>query len=195
MKYFNGTQILYSLVLFSVFGMLVGALYFLCFVDRNQIKKIAFCWLYVLKSKSFSPTEKLNYAKGFGFYSKIVGYLYEFVFFSLSGVIYILLLYVGCDGVFRLYTLIIFSVFGCLSYKLTNAVLGKTVSYLFDKCFIALYALLFVISYPLRYLLNTVNRITAMITNKIKSKSKMRAYRRIINEKSKEQAMILKNMY
>ena len=195
MRYFTLKEILLSVVLFSIFGIISGFLYFVFFIDKHRVKKIVFCGLYVLKSHSYSPSITLKPSKSVRWIEIIVESLYEFVFFTILGAIYILLLYVGCDGVFRAYTLIIALLFSYLSYCVIFRCCNRIVNFILDKVFLTTYSTLYVILYPPQQLLMMLIAKISPILTKIKSRARERKFKNLIAKKSNEQALILRDIF
>jgi len=195
MRYFTLKEILFSAVLFSLFGIVAGIMYFVVFVNKYRVKKIILCGLYVLKSKSFSPGISIRQSKSAKVFEKITETFFEFSFFLVGGIIFIFLLYVGCDGVFRVYTLIITLLFAYLSYVLLNKLFKRIVNSVLDKLFFAVYSILYAFTYPLRrILLIFISRISP-IAVKMNCMVKEKRFKRLTIKKSNEQALLFENIY
>ena len=195
MRYFNGSEILLSCVVFLLFGIIIGILYFVFFFDAVRIKKILLCGIYVLKSKSYSPNISITSNAYRKVLAKIISSLYEFVFFAVLGLVYILLLYLCCDGVFRVYTFVICSSMAYIAYKLLSCFLKNTINLILDKIFIIKYSFSYATSIPIRFLVRKLTAMLSPLIKKVLLKSKEKEFKRQIIKKSKEQALILKNIY
>ena len=194
MRYFSAAEILRSSAIFSIFGVSVGLLYFIFFINTRKVAMLPLCIVYVLKSKSFSPhvtpsANRLGKAT-----AKILISIYEFCFFTLIGAIYILLTYVLCDGVARVYPIIITLLFAYLAYKVIALALRRIINTALDKIYQIEYAVIYAILYPIRYVIRRIKAILMPIFVKAMNKQRERRFKKQINKKYKEQALILKHI-
>ena len=113
---------------------------------------------------------------------------------TAKGVIYIFLIYVCCDGVFRAYTLIISLLLSVASYKLINKAFGKAVKTALDKIYYAEYCVIYTVLYPIRYLIRLIIKKTAPILRFVIRKLRQKTFKRLSNKKYKDQAVILKHL-
>ena len=195
MRYFTPKEIVFSAVLFSLFGIVAGIMYFVVFVNKYRVKKIILCGLYVLKSKSFSPDISIRQSTSAKVFDKITETFFEFLFFLDGGIIFILLLYIGCDGVFRVYTLIITLLFAYLSYVLFNRLFKRIVNSVLDKLFLGVYSILYAFTYPLRRIFLILISRVKPIAVKINYKAKEKRFKRLITKKSNEQTLLFENIH
>ena len=194
MKYFNAPEILFSCTSFALFGSVSGLLYFIFFADLKRTAKIIKCIIYVLKSKSFSPAITLKGSKIYRFVTKMLMSIYEFCFFTLLGMAFILLLYLCCDGVIRAYTFIITAFFSYFSYKMAQICLGKGISIFLDWIYRTEYIIIYALLHPLRLLARSITNIVSPIIMRKRRKSKEKAFQTQVKQKCKEQVLILENI-
>ena len=194
MRYFSVSEIILSCVVFAIYGIVMGSLYFIMFSNKRRAFKIPLCIIYVIKSRSFSPNVSLKIGTFKRISTKILSSLYEFFLLTAKGVIYIFLIYVCCDGVFRTYTLIISLLLSVASYKLMNKAFGKAVKTALDKIYYAEYCVIYIVLYPIRYLIRLIIKKTAPILRFAIKKLRQKTFKRLSNKKYKEQALILKHL-
>lgn len=193
MRYFSSQEILLSCCVFLLYGIVGGVLYYLFFANTSKIVKILFCPLYVLKSKSFSPYISLRSNRYRKITKKIIVSFFEFIFFSVLGAVYIIFLYACCDCVFRFYTVFIAVISFCISYKLISLSLKKATNILVSKAFYIEYSILYALSVPMRICLGNISKLLVPIFCSITLRIKKSRFKRAVNQKSREQALILKN--
>ena len=165
MRYFTLTDILRAILCSSFLGFIMGGIY-------KSLSTLIFC-IYrlltvifaVFKSRSIlSLREQASikpHSTGGGKNA------YDFVFFIVFGVSYILLCYIALDGVHRLYVLLP----AILTFFVSKCTLGS----IFEKAVFGLYALayfitfnlLFVFSYPLRIVIRYLQRLLSVPAKRV----------------------------
>ena len=194
MRYFSIGEILLSCIVFFIFGASCGLAYFILFASKSIGKKILLCPIYVLKSKSFSPDTTHRAGRLKKITAHIIDSVYEFCFLIFVGIVYIILLYVCCDGVFRVYPLSIAICTAYLSYRVISLCLDKATNKLLRGIYILEYSVLYATTYPARYLILLLLEKIRPVRQRILNKIKNRKFKKQSNKKSTEQALILKNI-
>lgn len=183
MNTFDFYEIVFAILSATVFGAVFGGLY----KSFSSILLMCACFFKRIPSLIFvsSPSElssPLTSRKKSG----LLQNTFDFLFFSVFGFLYIILVYLALDGVFRLYMLC-FSLFGFFISKRTLGSLLERIIlaglfYLFKILFFAIYVLLL----PIKHTIIFIKKLLMPPLNSFRRIIAMRRSQKIFNRKIKE---------
>ena len=148
MIYFTVNEIVRAMIYFFVFGIAYGVIY----PSLSTIVRFVYYFLFsffraykrYIKSENWSKKSKQNKK-----INTIRKQLLDFAFTVFAGIVYILMIYLLLDGVFRAFTAFFF-VFGYLfSKKTIGNAMSKAISYSLGFILKVFDLFVYVISYPL----------------------------------------------
>ncbi len=185
MKSFELTQVFFSVFASALFGIILGGLRGAISDLLFYLKRILFVPIELLSGHQ-APKKNHNISRG------LAAHLGDFLFFTITGVLYILLCYITLDGVPRLYMLAI----ALASYFLSNKTLGKFFNKLLSFVSGAVYRIefwvLFPIFKPLGIALKWALRPVGFLLKKMKLASAERRTEREIQKKERQLCEMIK---
>ena len=185
MKYFNSTEILFSIIAFLAVGIFFGGLYHSFKLLFVFIKDVLFSYKrahirYNKKAKTVKILEQNSHNNSF------LMQITDFIFVIFSGVTYILFLYIFLDGTFRFFSLMFFAV----GYIFSLKTLDKFFSFALRKTLKAILLvfdfLTFVLLAPIFYLFGIIKRILIPIINFIALRYKNKRIKSLIKNKKRQ---------
>lgn len=197
MRYFSFIEYLCAMLASCSFGAAFGILKEIVSVICFNLRHLFYFFFLSIKSKSYKELKSLK--KGIKyraeFYNRFSKNLFDFIYYVLFFITYILLTYAFLDGVVRFYTLFFYIAF----FYLSGAIFKKMIS---EKIFIVLLNLLFsfisifyFILLPVKFTVNIFLRIFYFVISPIKRYMFKRASKRIFNQKTKEMRNVFLKTY
>lgn len=197
MKYYTGVEIINSVAGAFLFGISAGMLFiafgvfFACF--RSVIK------LPIIIIRATAQKRRSKYLRSLKLVSERLGgllqFFKDFLFISITGIGFTVLLYVFCDGIFRAYMLICVILSCVLCVRLFGGIINATVFKVLSFCvftvaFVSTYAIL-----PVRRVLGFVLR-HAIIPLKIKAEAHIaeNVNKRLLRKKKREALRFVNNI-
>lgn len=168
MKFFTGIEFLRSIIITSTAAFALGCIYkmahaLLLAVCRTVLILYHVC-VAIRNRKTRKLHESIKELESFNISIKGLSLnVFEGVLFTLFGIVFIILLYVALDGVFRFYVFVLFASF----FILAANTLGEGAATLFNMIFQKVYALFFILVYV------TVLPLYLLIEKALKLISKM----------------------
>ncbi len=178
---------LMSTFVFCVFGILLGGLYKSLFVIKNFLIQLFITPMHAMKAKGISDYKNASKAGGH------TDHILDFIFCFLTGIIYLLIVYVTLDGIFRLYSVIIFLAVFFLSSKFLGSFFEKILTFLFIKTDKLLFSLSYILFFPARKLFAWLTSLLRPPLTFLHGKVRNIKSKHIMNQKFKETEKIIKN--
>ena len=149
MKYFNVIESIRAIICSSFLGFFMGGLYNSLSTLISCIRRLLFVWITVLRSHSFSDFKKST-VRNDGKASAVRKNVYDLIFFTVFGVLYIFLCYLTLDGVHRFYVLIPLIVVFIISKQTLGIIFEKIILFAYNLLYRVAFLMLYVLTFPLR---------------------------------------------
>ena len=193
MRYVSANEILFSLLLSIAFGFMSGGLYKSAVCVTNGVKGIFLTTLRVWKTSTirgflsenaWQKSERLGTKRN----------VFDFFFFLILGILYIVLCYLTLDGVFRIYMLI----FAAASFFISKITLGalfeRVIDFVFKILTGGVFIILFIITLPLKGIFNSLKKLLSPPIEHILLYFKKRKSIRCADKKYREAFVFLKKL-
>ena len=149
MKYFNVIESIRAIICSSFLGFFMGGLYNSLSTLISCIRRLLFVWITVLRSHSVSDFKKST-VRNDGKASAVRKNVYDLIFFTVFGVLYIFLCYLLLDGVHRFYVLIPLIVVFIISKQTLGIIFEKIILFAYNLLYPVAFLMLYVLAFPLR---------------------------------------------
>ncbi len=185
MIFFELKEILQCIFVFLLFGILMGTLYrFLYLILKFSHRllytftvahRMSLSWsLITLKNAS-----KITDLQEFG---TMAMHIFDFIYFTLCGVIYVVLQYIYSDGLFRFYSILICLISAYIAYRSIGNIIFKFGNTLLEKILFLIYFIISAALYPVLKLLKIIfetiksayKKIVQNIQKKITNRQKIK---------------------
>ena len=149
MKYFNVIESIRAIICSSFLGFFMGGLYNSLSTLISCTRRLLFVWITVLRSHSVSDFKKST-VRNDGKASAVRKNVYDLIFFTVFGVLYIFLCYLLLDGVHRFYVLIPLIVVFIISKQTLGIIFEKIILFAYNLLYPVAFLMLYVLAFPLR---------------------------------------------
>ena len=155
MKYFALAELLRAIICSSILGFFLGCIYNSLSTLVSAISRIITVGLSVIRSHSIRDDVSGNLHKN-KVTTAIQKNIYDFLFFTICGLLYLIVCYLTLDGVHRFFVLALTVASFIISKNTFGALFEKTISVIFNIIYRALFLIIYVLTYPARILARLV---------------------------------------
>ena len=185
MIYFAGDDVFLSVISFFLLGIISGGVrssFFGFFVFLKECISIPkFCYA-KYKNKKIKRIKIGQNIKSF----KISLHLLDFCFFAFFGIFFILFSYLFLDGVFRIYSLIIFTAGFFMGENSLGKIFSKALFFVLNLTVVTLDFFVYFLLYPIFIAADIIKRLFLPIILLVKQKYKKYSYKCLLKKKVKE---------
>ena len=190
MKYFTTAEIFRSIIASVFFGATLGCLY--CSLSQicHQIKNFVFGFFEALGVKQHKINEKARQIEN---NQLMRSSTFDFLFVLFSGMIYIVLSYVFLDLVMRVYMILFVLSSFYISHKTIGSTVNRFIKVVCDYANKLLFFILWILLYPIRFILLTFKKLICLLGLKLREKYKIMRSNQL--KKRKIRATVIDNKY
>lgn len=175
------SEILLAVCISFFFGLLFGGAYHSFSAIIASIKNLLLLEINVLKAKSISEYKKGKIIDSST--KKFVGRnVYDFFFFLIFGLSYLIICYVITDGVFRFYLFAITVITFFFSVKTIGSLFQRIILWFFYFIYSFAFALAYILNYPLKLLIgclkSPISRLCGYLLKNMRSIKGKLAFKR-----------------